>query len=120
MKYRQKGYNCLWPWEIETWRIGEKVPEWLSDIALVEFIDGEGNITLRTRSISNGGYEILQAGIDKAITLVRVNKKEDFVFIPSRSIPPKQFSRFELNNFPLSPSSISLSQLALLYDVIDK
>lgn len=120
MKYRQKGYNCLWPWEIETWKMGEKVPEWLSDIALVEFIDGEGNITLRTRSINNGGYEILQAGIDKAITLVRVNKKEDFVFIPSRSTLPKQLSRFELSDFSSLPLSISPSQLKLLYDVVDK
>lgn len=117
MKYKQRGYNCLWPLEIETWRLGEKVPEWLSDIALVEFIDGEGNITLRMRNTSGGGYEILQAGVDKAVTLISMKKKEDYVCIPVKSDRLKDFPpEFEQYSSPFFLRSISPQQLKLIYE----
>ena len=40
MTYKQRGRNDKYPAKIEVWRIGEKVPEWLSDRAKVKFIDG--------------------------------------------------------------------------------
>jgi hypothetical protein len=61
MKYKQRGENPRYPNEIEIWRLGLKVPEWLSDRAKVKFIDGDGNITLEKRSLSGGGYDILDS-----------------------------------------------------------
>ena len=98
MKYRQKGYNCLYPPKIETWRLGEKVPEWLSDRAAIEFIDGEGNITLKTRSLSGGGFEIIQAGGRE--TLCKVSKKEDYIYKPidSKEKLPEEFEPWDKRN----------------------
>ena len=58
MTYKQRGKNNKYPAKIEVWRIGEKVPEWLSDRAKVKFIDGEGNVTLDRRDRGDGSYEI--------------------------------------------------------------
>lgn len=117
-RYKQRGYNCLYPPVIEIWRLGEKVPEWLSDRAAIQFIDGEGNITLKTRGISKGGFEIIEAGTGEV--LVRVGSKDGFVYFPILS---------ELKNYPApnlaepwtqSPStkvigSLTPTQLKLLY-----
>ena len=61
MTYKQRGRNDKYPAKIEVWRIGEKVPEWLSDRAKVKFIDGEGNVTLDRRDRGDGSYEIVSA-----------------------------------------------------------
>lgn len=61
MTYKQRGRNDKYPAEIEVWRIGEKVPEWLSDRARVKFIDGNGDVTLDRRDRSDGSYEIVGA-----------------------------------------------------------
>lgn len=58
----QRGYNPKYPENIDTWKIGDKVPEWLSDRASVKFIDGEGNITLNINQINTGGFEIKNSG----------------------------------------------------------
>lgn len=57
----QRGKNDKYPKEIEIWGLGDKVPSWLSDLAQVKFIDGEGNITLGMNILSTGGREILRA-----------------------------------------------------------
>lgn len=76
-KYIQYGHNSKWPEEIETWSYGEKVPEWLSDEAKVSFIDGVGNITLETRELTTGGFEIIKAsGIEP---LVKIDSRLDYI-----------------------------------------
>lgn len=114
--WKQRGYNCAWPYEIETWKWGEKIPEWLSDKAGIEFMDGEGNITLKTRNLSKGGVEILEAGSSQA--LVRLESKEDLVYIslPRIGLPeiPPEFSPTPFHTI----KSISLTQLNLLYEPI--
>ncbi len=54
----QRGLNSKYPERIDTWRLGESVPDWLSDRAKVLFIDGEGNITLDMFKLDTGGVEI--------------------------------------------------------------
>ena len=55
---KQRGYNSAYPEEIDIWSPGLPVPEWLSDIAAVKFMDGEGNLTLETIPLSEGGFEV--------------------------------------------------------------
>lgn len=111
----QKGYNCLWPYEIEVWKWGEPVPEWLSDQAGITFIDGEGNITLKTRELSGGGVEILQAGSNEALVRLK-NKGTDMVYFPLPSIGypkfPPEFTPYRWIGFP---KSISKKELQLIY-----
>lgn len=114
---QQKGYNCLYPFSIRTWRLGEPIPEWLSDRAAIEFIDGDGNITLKTRPISKGGYEILQAGSTEA--LVRMKGKGDYVYFPtpiaSKKYPPEIFEPCDTR--PII-GSLTEKQLKLLYNEV--
>ena len=75
--YRQYGNNSNYPEEIETWRWGDKIPEWISDKAKVTFIDGDGNITLETRETNTGGIEISNSsGTD---ILLKLGSKSDIV-----------------------------------------
>lgn len=116
--WKQKGYNCLWPYEIHIWEWGNQpIPDWLSDRAKVIFIDGEGNKTLCTRELSNGGVEIIKAeGVE---ALVRLKNKTDLVYFP---LPSIGFSKFpsELDEcpWPKTPCVISRKQLELLYEPI--
>ena len=80
---RQRGENPKYPEEIVYWRVGMKVPEWLSDQARVKFIDGEGNITLEKRDRVEGGYEIL--GSDGISILVRTKGMGDYICFDGRS-----------------------------------
>jgi len=77
MSYKQRGRNTKYPETIEIWKIGEKVPEWLSDRAKVKFIDGNGDITLDRRDRGDGSFEIIGAsGIQ---TLVTVSERSGVV-----------------------------------------
>lgn len=110
----QKGYNCEWPYKIETWSIGDPVPEWLSDVARIDFIDGEGNMTLKTRKTSKDGIEIIQAS--GSGSLVRLEHKDDLVYIslptPKSITFPEEFEPTTKNNYP---KVITKSQLNFLY-----
>ena len=75
--YIQSGKNDAWPEEIEVWKLGDPIPEWLSDQGKVSFIDGEGNITLETHETSSGGLEIVASG--GTGTLVIMKDKKDYV-----------------------------------------
>lgn len=77
MKYVQSGYNTKYPQEIETWRLGEIIPDWLSDRAKINFIDGEGNLTLDIHETSSGGYEIMNSG--GTGTLILLRSKKDYI-----------------------------------------
>lgn len=79
MSMKQKGKNNKFPKEIETWRLGETIPEWLSDIAKVKFVDGSGNLTLDITETNTGGYEIKSS--DGTRILVGCEDKEDYICI---------------------------------------
>ena len=78
MKYFvQRGYNPDWPDlipENNTWRLGEEIPEWLSDRAHVSILSGDGVKNIGPRETSSGGIEIIDSG--KIGTLVTLAKKD--------------------------------------------
>jgi hypothetical protein len=85
MKMTQRGMNDIYPDEIETWKLGDKIPEWLSDKAQVIFIDGEGNLTLNIRDLNSGGKEII--GSDGKSILVKMETPKSLVcYSPRRPI----------------------------------
>lgn len=96
----QSGYNDRYPLKIETWRLGEEIPDWLSDRAKINFIDGDGNLTLDIHETSSGGYEIINSG--GTGTLILLKSKRDYVCMGDGVI------------FPLSEI-----QLNLLYKIIE-
>ena len=81
---KQRGYNSKYPSEIKTWRLGEKGPEWLSDVAKIKFIDGEGNVTIERRELNTGGYEII--GSDGVSILVKTSSASDYVCLGDNHI----------------------------------
>lgn len=83
MKYKQRGRNLKYPDTIETWRYGEKVPEWISDVCKVKFIDGSGNITLDYRETSSGGLEFISSAGNRV--LFTLGSKEDYVCLGNDS-----------------------------------
>ena len=91
--YKQRGENNLFPNTINTWVRGDKVPEWLSDIAKVNFIDAEGNKYLEMSDISAGGYEIKESSGVNA--LVRASGRDSIICFGDGkifSLTPKQLS----------------------------
>lgn len=75
--FKQSGHNDAFPEEIEIWKLGDPIPEWLSDRCKVSFLDGDGNITIETRETSSGGIDIINAsGIG---TLVELKSRRDYV-----------------------------------------
>lgn len=77
--YSQSGYNDKFPGSIKVWRVGDKIPEWLSDRAKIEFVDGDGNLTLSTLETSTGGIEIMDSSGKNV--LIKLNNKSDYLCI---------------------------------------
>lgn len=79
MIYIQKGKNNKYPQTIEdTWKLGDLVPEWLSDIAKVGSIDSETNtVSLITRDTTTGGYEIIDSS--GSYNILTTKTKEDII-----------------------------------------
>lgn len=76
--YIQSGKNNKYPNKIETWKYGEQpIPEWISDICKVKFVDGLGNITLDYRETNTGGIEFISA--DGSRVAISLKNKSDFV-----------------------------------------
>ena len=76
-KYIQRGRNDKYPKIIETWVYGEKVPEWISDICKVKFMDALGNITLDYRELNTGGLEFISAAGNSIV--FTISSKKDYV-----------------------------------------
>ena len=55
LKLKQWGYNPDFPEIAETWKFGEKVPEWLSDQAKIAGFDSTGGLLLETYTDKNTG-----------------------------------------------------------------
>ncbi len=75
---KQKGQNSNYPQEISIWKMGEKVPEWLSNVAQILGID-DANDTyiLGINRLSKGGYEIKDSSGQNV--LVRVWNDDNYV-----------------------------------------
>lgn len=77
--YIQRGENDKYPKEITTWDLKETIPEWLIDKAKVKFVDGNGNVTLETKELTSGGFEIIDS--TGTSILVKLENKMDKVCI---------------------------------------
>ncbi len=88
MKYFiQRGVNPDWPYTIleeDTWKLGEDIPEWLSDRAHITILSGDGIKNLGTRETSGGGIEIIDSG--RVGTLVTLDKKDWIVIFDGNSV----------------------------------
>ena len=74
---RQRGRNEKYPNEIKVWRLGEPIPTWLSDVAKVKDVKGDGSMIIDIRMVDNDrGFEIIKP--DNQI-LVRTNKNSDII-----------------------------------------
>lgn len=96
--YKQLGGNEKYPKQIQIWRLGEQIPEWLSDSAKVKFIDGEGNKTLAINNLENG-YEIIDSSGNFVLVKTKTNDSlvcfgENKIF----SLTKKQFDLLYENN----------------------
>lgn len=57
---KQRGRNEKYPEEIKTWRLGESIPSWLSDVARVKEIKEDGSVVIDLRIADNdNGFEII-------------------------------------------------------------
>lgn len=75
---KQRGRNDSFPDEILVWKIGDPVPEWLSDRASIAYIDDvTGNVGLNMTETSTGGYIIKDAS--GMADLVKLVSREDYV-----------------------------------------
>lgn len=72
----QKGYNPKYPKEIETWKLGENIPDWLLDVCKVESINEFGEIKLAIRKLTNG-YSLINSGSN--VSLVSTKSNDDFI-----------------------------------------
>lgn len=88
----QRGRNQKYPNKIEIWRPGDKVPEWLSDVAKIDHIDPEsGEKKLKTFSTislisadDKCGYGIYAA--DGKTTLVKTETDKDYICYGDRKL----------------------------------
>jgi hypothetical protein len=58
LKLKQWGYNPSYPIEAESWKFGEPVPGWLSDVARVLGFNSDGGIILETYKDASGKIHI--------------------------------------------------------------
>ena len=101
IKYKQRGKNDTFPSEITTWKYGDDVPEWLSDIAKVASIDNNTHrISLETRDTNTGGFEILDSSGQHV--LVRLESKTDIL---CRDIDPRNKG---ITLFSMTPRQLDL------------
>lgn len=91
-RWVQKGENPKYPKFIETWKVGQDVPEWLSDIAKITGMTGDsGKVSIELRETNTGGYEIIDSS--GKYTLVKAKNRGDYIcFVPGQ----KLFSLSEL------------------------
>ena len=89
MIFVQCGRNDKYPEQIETWRRGETVPEWISDNCKIIGIEGTSLIP-EFRKVINGGYEIVK---ENGSALVSTKSDSDFICFGNNkifSLTPKQ------------------------------
>jgi len=78
-KYIQSGRNDRYPKKIiDTWRYQEpNIPTWITDISKVLNLTYDGKITIATRDLNTGGFEII--GSDGIIPIVSAKTKNDYI-----------------------------------------
>lgn len=81
---KQRGRNEKYPDEIKTWRLGEPVPSWLSDVARVKEIKDDGSVVIDLRIADNdNGFEIIDP---ENRILVKTKSNSDFICYGDRKI----------------------------------
>lgn len=78
------GRNNKYPETIETWKLGEPVPSWISDVANIKGLSEKGEPILDIREGSGGEYEIITSGTNQV--LVKARSKEDYICFGGRRI----------------------------------
>lgn len=101
MILKQSGKNNKFPDIIETWRLGEKVPSWLSSVCKVGFLVGD-EIRLEVKQVGNkdGGYELISSG--SYLPIVKTKTSDDYVCFGDGKL------------FSLSPTQLKLLYKELL------
>lgn len=57
---KQRGRNEKYPDEIKVWRLGDPVPLWLSDVAMVKEVKDDGSVVIDLRMADEDkGFEII-------------------------------------------------------------
>lgn len=91
---KQIGKNPGYPDMVkDMWKYGDPIPEWLSDRAKIQFIDGTGNMTLTTRDSGTGGLEIL--GTAGEVLVCMKSRSDTLIFSSShgiQSVTPRQMT----------------------------
>lgn len=83
-RYKQTGKNVLYPKEIETWRLGEELPEWLLNICKVEYDKETDGFKPVIQPGVKGGYVLLESG-NTAKVLVCATKDSDYIAKDTKS-----------------------------------
>ena len=83
MKKQQTGRNDKYPMNIDTWKLGESVPSWISDVANIKDIASNGEPILDIREAGEG-YELITSGTNQI--LVKAKNKEDWICFGDRRI----------------------------------
>lgn len=83
---KQRGRNSNYPETCETWKYGEKIPDWLSDKAKINAIDSRsGNPELDLIETKSGGYEIRTSSGENV--LLKTKSRSDLVcYSPEKGI----------------------------------
>ncbi len=109
IRYKQRGYNDTFPEEVTTWKYGDDVPEWLSDLAKVACIDSNTHrISLETRDTNTGGFEILESSGQRV--LVRLESRTD-ILCKAMSGDGKQITLFSMTPRQFDLIYVSYGQL---------
>lgn len=93
LKLKQWGHNPNFPEIAETWRFGEKVPEWLSDQAKIAGFDSTGGLLLETYT-DQGTGKIHIKDTYRPTDLIVLDSKDHFVIygkgFPLKVLSPEQ------------------------------
>ena len=95
LKLKQWGHNPNFPEIAETWKVGERVPEWLSDQAKVSGFDPTGGILLETHTDQSTG-KIHIKDTYRPIDLIVLDSK-DHIVIYGKGYPLKALSPIQVD-----------------------
>lgn len=77
----QRGDNSDYPKKATIWKIGDPIPEWLSDRAKVSGMNSNGEPFLEMRNGKSGNIEIMDSG--GRSVLVKLKDKNSYVLFSS-------------------------------------
>lgn len=74
--FTQSGRNELYPREIEVWKKGDLLPEWISDNCKILSVTEKGELIPDIRPNSRGGFDILDINNH---AIVSTSSEDDYV-----------------------------------------